>query len=138
LIASLGVVVLVLATNETFGRSGTAHGGSSASRHSSHHASLFRPLRRHRRNNVGGVFWPGDDGDFYGPGNGVGDVAPPVSGDTNHTYTYDVPWDAVHRFPPSVAPSQKPYVPECTAQTITVPQHDGAEKTVDVNITRCY
>ena len=66
----------------------------------------------------------------------VADVTPPVSGDRRYTYTYDVPWDAVHRFPPAITPSGRPYVSECPTQIQTVPGRDGQARTV--NIVRCY
>jgi len=55
---------------------------------------------------------------------------------TRYTYTYDVPWDWTHRFPPNVVPSDRPYVPSCPTEQVTVPGRGGAEHTV--NITRCY
>src|SRR5664280_784056 len=58
-----------------------------------------------------------------------------VSGYFHYTYTYDVPWDAVHRYPPVVSPSEpvvRPYVPGCPAQTVTVPMGDGKEQTVTI------
>jgi hypothetical protein len=54
---------------------------------------------------------------------------------TEHvTYTYDVPWDAVHRYPRPL----KPYAAAqgCHAEHVTVPRHSGG--TQGVNIVRCY
>jgi hypothetical protein len=136
LIASLSVVALMLAANETFARSGGAPRGGFTSTHSIPHPSVAHSFRHHRRNNVG-IFWP-TEGDFsYGPSNGEppADVTQP-SGDVHYTYTYDVPWDWAHRFPPAVAPSERPYVPSCPAETVTVPGRDGREQTV--NVMRCY
>jgi hypothetical protein len=136
LIASLSVVALMLAANETFARSGGAPRAAFASTH-----SMFRPsvaLRHHRRNN-GGTFFPAVGGDFfYGPSTGepLANATQPVSGGIHATCTYDIPWDWVHRCPPNVAPSERAYAPSCTAETATVPGHDGTERTV--NITRCY
>ena len=135
-IASLGVVALMLAANETSARSGPARGGV-ASTHSISRAAVAHSFRHHRRNNVGAL-WPGV-GDFYtGPSNGepVLDATQPASGDTHYTYTYDVPWDWAHRYPPAVAPSDRPYVPSCPAETVTVPGRNGEDQTI--NITRCY
>jgi hypothetical protein len=133
--ASLSAVALMLAANETFARSGAASGGGVSSTHSISRPSVAHSLRHHRRNDLG-AFWPfvGD----YGPSNGEPgvDVAPPVSGDIHQTYTYDVPWDWAHRYPPAVIPSERPYVPSCPAETVTVSGHDGKEQTV--NIMRCY
>ena len=139
-IASLGVAALILAPNETFGGSGAAHGVASASTHSISHPSAARSLLRRRGNNVWAFFWPGA-GDFGGSSYGGEpnvDVTPPTSRDIHTTYTYDVPWDAVHRFPPVVTPPQpvfRTYVPGCPAQTVTVPWDDGKEQTV--SIVRC-
>ena len=64
---------------------------------------------------------------------------PSISGDFHHTYTYDVPWDAVHRYPPVVRPYEpavRAYVPGCPAQSVKIPLDDGKEQTI--NIVRCY
>jgi hypothetical protein len=135
-IASLSVVALMLAANETFARSGAAPRGGFTPTHSISHPAFAQSLRHHRRNNVG-IFWPGV-GDFsYGPSNGepLVDATQP-SGDVHYTYTYDVPWDWAHRYPPNVIPSDRPYVPSCPAETVTVPGHGGQEQTV--SIMRCY
>jgi len=134
LIASLGVVAFVLAPNEAFARSGGAR-GAFASTHPISRPTAAHAFRHHRGNNV---FWPGIGGDYYGPDVApVGEVpGPPTSSDVHYTYTYDVPWDWAHRFPPAVAPSDRPYVPGCSAEAVTVPGHDGQEQTV--NVTRCY
>jgi hypothetical protein len=134
-IASLSAVALMLAANETVARSGGAPRGGFTSSRSISHPSVAQSLRHHRRNTVG-AFWPGDF--FYGPSNGepIGDVTPPASGDVHYTYTYDVPWDWAHRYPPNVTPSDRPYVPSCPAETVTVAGRDGREQTV--NVMRCY
>jgi hypothetical protein len=136
-IASLTATAIILAANQAFAGSRSAHNGASALTHSTAHASIARPLRHHRRNNVE-TFWPATDGYFYGPSNGepAADVTPPISGEIHQTYTYDVPWDWVHRYPPAVTPSERAYVPECPTQTVTVPGTNGKAHTV--NITRCY
>src|SRR5712664_4219833 len=92
-IASLSVVALMLAANETFARSGTAPRGGFTSTHSISRPSVAQSLRHHRRNNVG-TLWPAVGGFFYGPSNGepMVDVTQPISGDNHYTYTYDVPW----------------------------------------------
>jgi len=148
LLASLSGLVLILATRETFaGGAGAAHGGGFAARgsamatHPAFRPGVGRSFRHHRGRNVG-AFWPGigDWGDYgYTPGESGADIAaPPSSGDVHYTYTYDVPWDQIHRFPPNVVPSARPYVPDCTAQTVTVPRHAGTDETANVNIMRCY
>ena len=140
LIASLGAVALVLAPNETFADPAIAYAGSSGSARPAFRPSAGRPLHRHQGHHAG-TFWPGTAGLFYEPSYaepGVVDAVPPSSGDVRYTYTYDVPWDWSHRFPPAVAPSDRPYVQECTRQTVKVPRREGAEETVSVNITWCY
>jgi hypothetical protein len=94
-------------------------------------------VRHHRRNGVG-PFLPAVGGFFYDPSNGqpLVDVGQPPSGDVRYTYTYDVPWDWAHRYPPAVIPSERPYVPSCPAEIVTVPGRDGTEQTVSV--MRCY
>nr|WP_249779573.1 hypothetical protein [Bradyrhizobium sediminis] len=132
-IAPLSIVVLMLAADETFARSGAAPRGGATSAH-----SFSRPpVGHHRRHNVAPL-WPATGGFFYGPSNGEAMVgaAPPISGDIRYTYTYDVPWDWSHRFPPAVTPSERPYVQSCSAETVTVPGRSGKEQTV--NIMRCY
>ena len=138
LIASLGVVALMFAANETFARSGAAHSGGFASTHSTSRPSIAHSLRHHRRNNVGGFFWPGDEGFDYGPSTSepITDGTQPPSGNTHYTYTYDVPWDWAHRYPPAVAPSDRPYVSSCPSEAVKVPGRDGREQTV--NVMRCY
>jgi hypothetical protein len=143
LIASLSAVTLMFAADETFARSGVTapHGVVGAP------AATVRPpiapaVRFHNRRNSGvgfpggGFFyWPSSE--FYGPSSeAFADVPqqPPLSNDVR--YTYDVPWDWAHRYPPNVVPSDRPYVPSCPSETVTVPGRGGAEHTV--NIIRCY
>ncbi len=136
LVAPLGAVALMLAANETSARSGGAAHAGFASTHSISRPSVAPSIRYHRRNNAG-TLWPAV-GDFaYGPnGEPLVGATPPISGDVHYTYTYDVPWDWAHRYPPNVTPSDRPYVSSCPAETVTVPGRGGAEQTV--NITRCY
>jgi hypothetical protein len=135
-IASLSIA-LTLPSNETFARSGAAPRAGVTSTHSISRPSVAHSLRHHRRSNVG-TLWPAVGDFFYGPSNGepMVDVTQPRSGDTHYTYTYDVPWDWAHRFPPVVTSSERPYVPSCPAETVTVPGHDGKDQTV--SIMRCY
>jgi hypothetical protein len=135
LIASLSAITLMLAANETFAGTAAASHGATMSTHSLTRPSIAQPFQQHRRNNLG-TFWPG--GDFsYGPnGEPIGNVGQPASGDVHYTYTYDVPWDWAHRYPPAVAPSDRPYAPGCGTEAVTVPGRDGADRTI--NIMRCY
>src|SRR5258708_58091 len=85
------------------------------------------------------VYWPGGGGFFYDGAaysEPFADAGQPVSNDVRYTYTYDVPWDWAHRFPPNVVPSDRPYVPSCPTESVTVPGRGGGEHTV--NIMRCY
>jgi hypothetical protein len=140
-IASLSGLALLLATNVTFGASGTAHGAGAFAAHPMFRPSAARSFRHHRGRNVG-AFWPGDggwsDGSYSDPVDAMPPTSGPTSGDVHYTYTYDIPWDAVHRFPPNVIPSARPYVPDCTAQTVTVPRREGTAQTANINIMRCY
>ena len=142
-IASLGMAI-TLASNESFGRAGAAPGGKSASTHSASHPSAMRlrvhanfsSLRDRRQRNAGWALWP-TAGGFYGinqslqPSNVEPNVDVARSISQHVTYTYDVPWDAVHRYPPGVR-----YASGCRSQTVTVPR--GGGKKQSVNIVRCY
>jgi hypothetical protein len=133
LIASLSATALVFAATEADARSGAAaHGGFTA--HPGFRPGIAHGIRHHR---AGGVFWPGYgyDDSSYSDGGPFAQV-PPVSNDVHYTYTYDVPWDWAHRYPPNVVPSDRPYVPGCTAEAVTVPGSGGGTQTV--NVTRCY
>jgi hypothetical protein len=139
LIASFGLA-LILAPGAAFGQSAVGHGGRSASAHSAIHHFAGGSTRRHNRANTT-TFWPGTGAFFYGTpaGEVKVDNRQPISGDIHYTYTYDVPWDAVHRYPIPVSPVEpvvRPYVPGCPAQAVTVPMADGKEQTI--NIVRCY
>jgi hypothetical protein len=138
-IASVSAAALMLATNETFARSGVAPGGGFSSARPIPHASAVPSFRHHPRHNIG-TYWPGAGGYYYGPSNDepnvLADVTQPMSRDVRYTYTYDVPWDWAHRYPPNVVPSDRPYVSSCSSEPVTVPGRNGQEKTI--NITRCY
>jgi hypothetical protein len=116
-------------------------GGVASTRSISHapisHAPMARSFRHHRRNHVG-TFLPAVGGFFDGPSNGepMLDVPQAVSGDMHYTYTYDVPWDWAHRYPPAVTPSERPYVSSCPTEAVTVPGRGGGVQTV--NVMRCY
>lgn len=101
------------------------------------HSPHTRSHRHHRRDDIG-TFFPAVDGFYYEPsGAPLGDFAQPIQGDIRNTQAYDIPWDWAHRYPPIVTPSDRPYVPSCPTQNVTVPGgHDGTEQTV--SITRCY
>jgi hypothetical protein len=138
LVASLSLIALSFATDEATARSGAAPGGA-------HARGFVGPrvapsLRHHHPGNRAGAFWPGWGGYFYDPsmnGQAAVDFAqPPESREMRHTYTYDVPWDWAHRYPPAVTPSDRPYVSNCHAETVTVPGRGGTEQAV--NIMRCY
>jgi hypothetical protein len=136
-IASLSVVALMLVPNETFARSGGARGGGFASTHTISHSPVPPSFRHNRRNNAG-LFWPAVGGFYYEPSNGepAVNVAPAPSNDVRYTYTYDVPWDWAHRYPPAVTPSDRPYVSSCPTENVRVTGRDGEEQTI--SIMRCY
>lgn len=132
-LASLSAVTLMLAADQAFARSGgVPHGGAPAMAH-----PPIAPMGHHRGRGAWNL-WPGGGGFFYGPSTSepLADFAQPLSNDVRYTYTYDVPWDWVHRYPPNVVPSDRPYVPSCPSETVTVPGRGGQEHTV--NIMRCY
>jgi hypothetical protein len=131
-IACLGAAALLLAPHETFAKPGPGHSIS--------HRPIAHFFRHHRRNNFDnfGNFWPGFGDYSNGPyGEPAIGGTQPVSGEIRNTCTYDIPWDWVHRCPPAIAPSERPYAPSCPEETLTFPGgYYGTEKTV--NIIRCY
>ena len=132
LVASVSAAAVLFAANETSARSGAAPGGVRAGPHS----PAIHGFGHHRRHNVG-TYWPGGGGYYYSPSNGETVVEAPQSTtrDIRYTYTYDVPWDWAHRYPPNVVPSDRPYVSTCSSEPVTVPGRNGQRT---INITRCY
>ena len=143
LVASLGGLALILASSETFSTSDAAQVPTVAARSGVARAAFARSIAHHHRGrNAAYVYWPdGTYGDYgaYGavPAEPGVEVAPP-SGDVHYTYTYDAPWDAVHRLPPNVVPGPRPYVSDCTTQVVTVPRRGDSGQTANINVTRCY
>ena len=145
-ITSLGVA-LTLASNQALGAAGAGHGGVSGSTHSTFHPSITRSPHLNNRHNRG-TFSPAVGGFFWGPSNGQSNTEAtqpisPTSGDINYTYKLDVPWDWVHRYPPSFYASPPepppqplgPRMPSCPAQTVTIPGADGKDQTI--TMVRC-
>ena len=134
LIAPLSVAVLMLAANDVSAQVQAAPRAGMAAPH-----SMPRPPAvGHGRRNHPGAFWSAT-GSFYEPSYSEPtalDLNQTIKGDIRYTYSQDIPWDWPHRFPPRVAPSDRPYVQSCAAETVTVPGRNGKESTV--NITRCY
>ena len=142
-IASLSVA-LTLAPSASFGRSGAVVGVKSASTNSAFRPSAMRSRvhanfssrRDHGQRNAGWALWA-TAGGFYGINQNLqpSDFEPNLyvarSISEHVTYTYDVPWDAVHRYPPVVR-----YASGCRSQTVIVPR--GYGKKQSVNIVRCY
>jgi hypothetical protein len=135
LIASLGAVALMLAMSEAAARPSSPRIGELSAPRSMGHRPFVHSFRNHR-GAFGATYWPGDYGDGSTYGQTPANVVPPASGDVHYTYTYDVPWDWAHRLPPQVAPSDRPYVPSCSVEGVTVPGSGGEAHTV--NVTRCY
>ncbi|QPF94493.1 hypothetical protein [Bradyrhizobium commune] len=141
LLASLSAAALLLASGDSFARPGGAapHGVVAAAAPPAAARPSIAPGARFRGRNNPWVYWPGGGGFFYDgatysePFAGAGQ---PVTNDVRYTYSYDVPWDWAHRFPPNVVPSDRPYVPSCPTESVTVPGRGGGEHTV--NIMRCY
>ena len=140
LIASVSAAALMLASSETSARSGVAVGGFSAARPIANASAA--PWFRHRARHNSGNYWLGAGGYYDGPSNGgrfadfMPDVTQSSSREIRYTYTEDVPWDWAHRFPPMVAPSDRPYVSSCSTEPVKVPDGNGDERII--NITRCY
>ena len=141
LAATAGALALVLAANDAAARTGAAGRGGVIAARPIVRPITPRPITAHAFRHHRG-FFPGAGGFYYGPdGTPMTDTTLPpyssnASSDVRYTYTYDVPWDWAHRFPPNVAPSDRPYVSTCTPETVTVPGSRGGEQTVTV--TRCY
>lgn len=141
LLASLSAAALLLSPSDSFARPGGAapHGLMAAHAPSAAARSPIAPGARFRGRNGSFVYWPGGGG-FFNDGVGYSqpfvDAGQPVTNDVRYTYTYDVPWDWAHRFPPNVVPSDRPYVPSCPTESVTVPGRGGGEQTI--NIMRCY
>ena len=82
-------------------------------------------------------FFPGVGGLYYGGapyGEAPVNVGQPIPDKYHYTYSYDVPWDWTHRYPLTL-PSDRPYVPSCNTEVVTVPGRGGDRS---INITRCY
>jgi hypothetical protein len=146
LLASLSAAALLLASSDSFARPGGAapHGvvAAAAPPPATARPPIAHGTRFRGRNNGfinPWVYWPGGGG-FFNDGatysEPFANAGQPISNDVRYTYTYDVPWDWAHRFPPNVVPSDRPYVPSCPTESVTVPGRGGGEHTV--NIMRCY
>jgi hypothetical protein len=73
----------------------------------------------------------------FAAGSGATGVEPVADAGTfteHVTYTYDVPWDAVHRYPRPLQPYAA--AQGCHTEHVTVPRPSGG--TQGVNIIRCY
>jgi hypothetical protein len=135
LIASVGAVALIFAANESFARTGTASRGFTPA-HSISHPAFAHSLRHSRRRNAG-LVWATDSYGYGSPdGAPLADGTASPSGDVHYTTTYDVPWDWAHRLPPNVTTSDRPYVPSCPTQVVTVPGRNGTSQ--NVNVTQCF
>ena len=135
-IGPLSVALLMFAANDTFAQG--SHGVSRAGMAPGNSGPRLPTVGHHRRGHPG-AFWPATGG-YYGPSSYgdpmAADVNQTITGDIRYTYTQDVPWDWPHRFPPMVAPSDRPYVQSCPSETVTVPGRNGKDRTI--NIMRCY
>jgi hypothetical protein len=139
LLASLSAAALLLAVSDGSARPGTTaapHGGVAMP--VAAHAPIA-PSPRFRGRSRSWVYSPGGGGFVYdAPSYGYpfADAGQPQSTDVRYTYTYDVPWDWTHRYPPNVIPSNRPYVPSCPTEQVVVPGRGGGEHVV--NVMRCY
>lgn len=135
-IASLSLA-LTVAVNESFARSGaTGHGGKSGSHASGLPSRANAASLRHQRN-AGWGLWPTTSGVYVSGQPSYVEPNVNVTGPTSQhiTYTYDVPWDAVHRYPPVVRVHETEA--GCRSETVTVPR-DSDGKKQSINIVRCY
>ncbi|NPV19323.1 hypothetical protein [Bradyrhizobium aeschynomenes] len=97
----------------------------------------MRPFVRHHHRGIRSYLPAAGAFAYGGTGEPVIQQIPEhTSADVRYTYTYDVPWDWAHRYPPNVVPSDRPYVSSCPMQTVTVPGRRGGDHSV--TITRCY
>ncbi|MGY2936682.1 hypothetical protein ACVWZ6_006284 [Bradyrhizobium sp. GM6.1] len=119
LLASLSAAALLLAPSAGFARPGgtVAHAATPSGPAA---RPPIAPGARFRGRNTPWVYWPGGGVFYYdnaGYGQPFAETPQPVSNDVRYTYTYDVPWDWTHRFPPNVVPSDRPYVPSCPTES---------------------
>ena len=140
LLASLSVAAVMLSAGDSFARpGGAAPAAAPAPGAFVKPPPMFRPPGAHafRNHNRGGLgFFPGVGG-YYGSapyGEAPVAVGQPIPDKYHYTYSYDVPWDWTHRYPLTL-PSDRPYVPGCNTEVVTVPGRGGDRS---VNITRCY
>src|SRR4051812_43258940 len=140
IVIAAAAAALLLSVEAAAARSGVAAAAPGGSGHTgpSHvgaRAPGARPFFRHHRG--AGVYLPATGALAYGAYEepAAGAVPDRTSADIRYTYTYDVPWDWAHRYPPNVVPSNRPYVSSCPVETVTVPGRRGDHT---VNITRCY
>jgi hypothetical protein len=139
LVAAMSFVALGGGAEEALARSGGAPGvaGAAGARPIVARAPMARAPFRHHHGRGFGSLWPAVGGYSYYDGTPYNAPAIDVTQPSNihYTYTYDVPWDWAHRFPPNVVPSDRPYAPSCTNEVVTVPGRSGEHT---VNVTRCY
>lgn len=138
-VASLGMATVMLSTNETLARpAGVAQAAPAApfvappGMHRPPGAHAFRPHHR-----GAGFGFPGGYGGGFIGGVPYGDApvnVQPIPDKYHYTYSYDVPWDWTHRYPLTL-PSDRPYVPSCNTEVVTVPGRGGDRS---INVTRCY
>lgn len=141
LLASLSVAAVMLSAGDSFARPGGATPAAAPAPGAFvKPPPMFRPPGAHafRNHNRGGLgFFPGVGGTYYGGapyGEAPVAVGQPIPDKYHYTYSYDVPWDWTHRYPLTL-PSDRPYVPGCNTEVVTVPGRGGDRS---VNVTRCY
>ena len=104
---------------------GAGHGGMHRAAHVIAHARGVR--------NAGWGMWGYGPAVYGVPQSAAIEPAASVGALSQHvTYIYDVPWDAVHRYPPAAYE----YAQGCHTQHQTVPRHGGGKQSID--IVRCY
>jgi hypothetical protein len=141
LLATLGAATVMLMANETLARPGGAAAAAPAPGAFVKPPPMFRPpgahAFRHHHRGAGLGFFPGVGGFYYGDapyGSAPVQAVQPIPDKYHYTYSYDVPWDWTHRYPLTL-PSDRPYVPSCNTEVVTVPGRGGDHS---VNVMRCY
>src|SRR5689334_21652514 len=127
LVAALAAAMLVPAASDAFARPRFVAEAPTAAAGHPHFSPFHGHALRHHARSFNGAFWPGSY--FYDPSGSAMEApqaaVPAAPTDVHYTYSYDVPWDWAHRYPPAVAPSDRPYVASCGPEIVAVPGRHG-------------
>ena|SRR5579871_3286649 len=131
MIAAAGAITVAVAVSDaSAGPRSVSHAGAAPA----HSAPFFH----HHHRPQGAVAWPGDDSfdALPYPETLTGGVPPGPDDGTVGARREEIPWDWVHRYPPSVAQSDRSHAPGCRTEAVSVP--DGRGGKGEVNVTQCY